>query len=1559
MKKLIVAMMSFIVATVSTTVFVPISSAFLGWAGANNSKYIPTNNTQPYDINISRNIGNSKRPCIAIDSHGIPHVVWQDNHETKFGTYEIMYVKWDPVKKNWVGASGSVYDPSVEPEDQPADINVSYNIKDSVMPKIVLDTNDRPHIVWVDETGNDADIFYVYWEPGLPSGPGWARSDHIKYNGSNADVCLNTGTSCQPTFDLDSNNIPFIAWTDTEYGNAEILCVKWDETNHRWACVDGSEYKANGPFCHGIVSNNSGLSVEPSLKIDKSTNMPHLAWADQSYQTNSKTNYEIMYARWNGTSWVGANGSAYDASTGANANMSNNIGDSRTPSLDLDSNGRPHIAWQEATCTVGIGEILYVRWNGNNWVGANGNIYNPANCANSMVSDSSAGSKHPKLILDSKNDPHLVWYVNTNDGVSEIIYTYWKPSLSSWYYPDGDQYTNTNSNVSKNKGSSLFPCLALDSSDAPHIVWEDRSYPLGNECPEKNIGNKEVISQKSLSDSPNSVMAPPRFDCGNEEDEDESCSTQNKFETMYVHWHDAFTGTFTFTKGVDTDDDGIYDDTGETVYFGTTIHFKLSWIFENPNGENLVDAYVFDVVPNGTEYVQGAVPVTSMSYSLDGGVNWVPGEPADGTPAGTVLRWFIADGTTSIDIFFSAKLLAGEDTIQIENKGSFTHSQDESISIYTNTVYVVGEKDPDDGGGDDGGDGGGGSSGGTPRPYTVNLIKSVDVNGDGSFDDCGKKVNSGSTITYQINWKMDNPDDVPVGGFIYDTVPQDTFYVGGSATQSGLAYSPNGSSSWIWGDPPHLAPGGTKLRWNAGLKWVGTENMFFDPKKSTQPKEINISEDIWSSEDPSIAIDSKGVPHLCWACKVNGNFDIYYVKWDHIKLQWVGANGSIYIPGNAIQPLDINISRNPLDSKKPSLVLDSNDMPYVAWEENSYSSQYKDVFYMHWNDTIKDWVGAGNSVYNPGGGQPLDINVSRNSNYSVSPQLRLDSFGIPNIVWSDASYLNEEIMYVKWDQSIMNWVGAAGSIYNPAGIQPLDINVSRNTCHSFNPSFELYQNLPHIAWTDNTCVEYGDIYYVSWSAIVGNWVTAGGATFNPLVGNANVSRNSGYSDQASLDIGSDGRPHIAWTDDTYGLAGIFYVEYNPGYGNWMGANGSVYWPLASVQPFDIEASRTLAASVQPNLKLDSANRPYITWMDYSLSANYGDTIVFVKWDNANSKWVGADNSPYITGANHHKNSPGVIVSKSSGFTRAPMMQIDSTGMPHLTWFDNNYGGIYAIMYVTLGVPTEQTFQFQAKIGYSLRDKTICNMAYFAGNTTNGSATSNECCIIATISENQPIIEVVKRARKSQAFSNEFIVYTITVRNSGKLPSTDVTLYDVFPNNLQFVSSRPTGVIYTTRAIFIVGVLSPGESRQYELVFKLKPGTVVPSSGLVITNIATATSKELEPVIDQASVLILPKEVSSKELYLWTSWKGIDLKTNEGKIGGEIELSYKPQGGVSPYDVMVDWGDGSPKTATNGLDGESVTTVKHAYQTPGDYEVLIKCVDFQARTTIVRRKLHIK
>ena len=117
MKKLIVAMMSFIVATVSTTVFVPISSAFLGWAGANNSKYIPTNNTQPYDINISRNIGNSKRPCIAVDSHGIPHVVWQDNHETKFGTMKSCMLNGTPSKRTGL-VPASVYDPSVEPEDR-------------------------------------------------------------------------------------------------------------------------------------------------------------------------------------------------------------------------------------------------------------------------------------------------------------------------------------------------------------------------------------------------------------------------------------------------------------------------------------------------------------------------------------------------------------------------------------------------------------------------------------------------------------------------------------------------------------------------------------------------------------------------------------------------------------------------------------------------------------------------------------------------------------------------------------------------------------------------------------------------------------------------------------------------------------------------------------------------------------------------------------------------------------------------------------------------------------------------------------------------------------------------------------------------------------------------------------------------------------------------------------------------------------------------------------------------------------------------------------------------
>lgn len=333
-----------------------------------------------------------------------------------------------------------------------------------------------------------------------------------------------------------------------------------------------------------------------------------------------------------------------------------------------------------------------------------------------------------------------------------------------------------------------------------------------------------------------------------------------------------------------------------------------------------------------------------------------------------------------------------------------------------------------------------------------------------------------------------------------------------------------------------------------------------DSRTYWQPNEINVSLDRSFSEYSQVIIDKDGVPHVCWQDRTSGNYEIYYVKWNEAISHWVGANGSIYDPTSLIQPPDINVSRTPNPSLRPSLQLDSNGLPHVAWTDSLFIVA-ADVYYVRWNDTLDNWVGAAGTPYIPMGAPVLDINISRSPWDSETPVLRLDSNNLPHIVWIDGQTGNQEIHYVKWMTPANNWFGANGFPYNPGAAQPFDINVSRTPRSSLWPAFDLHNDLPCIAWRDLTFDDFGDIYFVRWNTTQANWTGADGVQYNPLTGSSNISMTAGYSDQPTLDMDTLGNPHVAWSDITYSdEPDILYITYNPFWNRWMGAKGSVYNP---------------------------------------------------------------------------------------------------------------------------------------------------------------------------------------------------------------------------------------------------------------------------------------------------------------------------------------------------------------------------------------------------------------
>ena len=119
--------------------------------------------------------------------------------------------------------------------------------------------------------------------------------------------------------------------------------------------VSGAWVQMNESASGGGISDNGGNSWLPSLALDSSDN-PVVAWRD-----DSGGNFEIYIKRWNGGEWV-----EIGARSASGSGISQNKGRSDWPSLELDSSGRPVVAWMDRNS--GNYEIYIKRWDGDAWV---------------------------------------------------------------------------------------------------------------------------------------------------------------------------------------------------------------------------------------------------------------------------------------------------------------------------------------------------------------------------------------------------------------------------------------------------------------------------------------------------------------------------------------------------------------------------------------------------------------------------------------------------------------------------------------------------------------------------------------------------------------------------------------------------------------------------------------------------------------------------------------------------------------------------------------------------------------------------------------------------------------------------------------------------------------------------------------------------------------------------------------------------------------------------------------------------------------------------------------
>ncbi|MCK5743352.1 MAG: hypothetical protein KAH30_01280 [Caldisericia bacterium] len=389
---------------------------YVKWSGQNwvimdGTKYDPETGNA---VVIKNRTFLLEQPSFAIDKSGNAHVSWGDSIDTHRSSV-IYYMKSDG--SNWITANGELFEPGKESGI------ISDPEKSSWFTATVIDDKGNPHISWFEDhkmvcSGFDGEKWttintpvgdnpYLNKIPHFainPSGDpyvAWMQSKMIENKEFN-DVHLITWNGAEwltingelyneetgnsnvsnnidfVTYEInlvsDSSNNPHLFWLDISYDNwiAEKgnnlpdkffpRYIKWDGSN--WVTEENTVNISSTSIQNFDIPRNAY-----SFALDDNGS-PHLAWR----KAFTKKDTPITYIKWNGSNWVCVDGSVYNPEDKENTNPAfvqtseyadffNNI---VLLSNAIDSNGKPHLVWQDAN--KGSLEIYYLKWDGENWV---------------------------------------------------------------------------------------------------------------------------------------------------------------------------------------------------------------------------------------------------------------------------------------------------------------------------------------------------------------------------------------------------------------------------------------------------------------------------------------------------------------------------------------------------------------------------------------------------------------------------------------------------------------------------------------------------------------------------------------------------------------------------------------------------------------------------------------------------------------------------------------------------------------------------------------------------------------------------------------------------------------------------------------------------------------------------------------------------------------------------------------------------------------------------------------------------------------------------------------
>lgn len=833
------------------------------------------------------------------------------------------------------------------------------------------------------------------------------------------------------------------------------------------------------------VSGDNTPSYVPSVALD-SNGYPHIVWFDET-----GGNMDIFYLKWNGSGWVDVDGSGREA-----INISNNSTVSKYPKLALDSLDRPHIIWEDGNANR---EIYYLKWNGSEWVDADGSGRESVNISNSALD-----SHHPDFVLDAVGIPHVVWHEGNEED---------PPLADVWYQKrQGGQWVNLSGSAGGSKiihttaYASLWVSIAMDAAGVPFVFWSDGTDENREIYMLKGVSGVWVDADGAGTESINisntsdySSWPKGTVDsAGNPHVVYEDMSTGNP-EIYYQRWNGS--------SWVDAAGAGL---SGRNV--SNTHHFSSIPCIK-------LNAYDVPVIV----WQDGAIEACEIRCITRSGSSWVdmsgaqyPFMNVSRSPLNSEWSSFVLDqaGYPNIawsegglfqahDIQFLRWLPEGTPTVTRTITPTFTYdavsSPTPTLTI-TPTFTATRTVSP--------------TMTVTPYPtvYTgfhnpcwvdadlIGAESRVVASGEKpslAFDLLGMPHiawASGGKI-YYLKWNGSSWVDADGSG-------TESSMISGWAvncTDAVLRLDSSGrpAVAWLGGhDGWRMA---YYLKWN-GSAWVDCEGTGID--------EISVPVIFGGyGRNLSFDLDPVGMPHIAFSDYPQNMThtvrDIFYLGWT--GTQWADADGAGYESAM--------ITDNTAASMKPSLKISQSGMPAVVWQEakpgGGFEVRYKEYASASWN-----FAGAPEIVSNPF----IDD--------SYNPQLVFDPAGNPAVAFISASSGNSAPSYLSFDGTYWNDASGTGQVF----IQLPYAGSASGVSLAFDGA-----GRPAAAW-------YGSdtIYHLAWNG--SDWADADGWDREAM----RIFGSNGNNFGVSLAYAPSGEPAVAWHDLNAGIPEVSFLRYECG-----------------------------------------------------------------------------------------------------------------------------------------------------------------------------------------------------------------------------------------------------------------------------------------------------------------------------------------------------------------------------------------------------------------------------